>query len=160
MVTSFKYLRRVISATDNDWPAVVSNLARAKTVWRRMSRIISREVATPRVSVFFFKAMIQAVLLFGSETWVVTPHMGTALGGFQTQVDRRLMGHLSWRTKDRTCKYTSAAVAREAAGFLAMEEYVSQSQNTVAQYIATQSLLEMCEGSERSHGARVGIRWW
>ena len=42
MVTSLKYLGRVISATDDDWPEVVRNLARVKTVWRRMSRILSR----------------------------------------------------------------------------------------------------------------------
>ena len=32
---------------NDDWPAVVRNLARAKTVWSRMSRILSREGATP-----------------------------------------------------------------------------------------------------------------
>ena len=81
MVTSFKYLGRVISATDDDWSALVSKLAQAKTVWRRMSRILSREVATPRVSGFFFKAVIQVVLIFEAENWVITPRMGTALGG-------------------------------------------------------------------------------
>ena len=30
----------------------------------------------------------------------------------------------------------------------------------VAQYIATQSLLELCEGSERAPGARVRMQWW
>ena len=51
-MNSFKYLGQVISETDDDWPAVVRNLARAKTVWRRMSYILSREGATPWVSVF------------------------------------------------------------------------------------------------------------
>ena len=37
MVTSLKYLGRVISATDDYWKEVVRNLAQAKTVWRRMS---------------------------------------------------------------------------------------------------------------------------
>ena len=41
-----------------------------------------------------------------------------------------------------------------------MEEYVSQRQNSGAQYIATQSLLDLCEGSDRSPGAQVGMRWW
>ena len=41
-----------------------------------------------------------------------------------------------------------------------MEQYIMQWQNTVAQYIATRSLLYMCEGSERTLGARVGMRWW
>ena len=48
-----------------------------------MMRILSREGAEPRVSVFFFKAVVQAVLLFGEETWVVTPCMVIFLGGFQ-----------------------------------------------------------------------------
>ena len=81
MVISFKNLGQVISATDDDWPAVVSKLARVKMFFRSMSRILSREGATPWVSGFFFKAVIQVVLLFGAETWVVTPRMGTDLGG-------------------------------------------------------------------------------
>ena len=44
------------------------------------------EGAEPRVSRFFFKSIIQSVLLFGAETWVVTPRMGLLLGGFQDQV--------------------------------------------------------------------------
>ena len=58
MVTSFKYLGRVISATDDDWSALVSKLAQAKTVWRRMSLILRGKVATPPVSVLFLKDVI------------------------------------------------------------------------------------------------------
>ena len=29
-----------------------------------------------------------------------------------------------------------------------------------AQYIAMRSLLDLCEGSERAPGARVGMQWW
>ena len=43
-------------------------------------RILSREGARPHVSIFFFKYIVQFVLLFGAETWVVTPCMGYALG--------------------------------------------------------------------------------
>ena len=53
-----------------------------------------------------------------------------------------------------------AAVAREASGFLMMEEYVRRSQNTVAHYIDTRSLLDLCEGLESATGARFGMRWW
>ena len=41
-----------------------------------------------------------------------------------------------------------------------MEEYVIRCHNKVAHYIATRSLLELYEGSERDPGARVGMRWW
>ena len=52
------------------------------------------------------------------------------------------------------------ATAREEAGFLTMEEYIRRRQDTVTQYIATQSLLDLCEGSERAPGARVVMWWW
>ena len=54
--------------SNNDWPAVIRNLARLKTVWRRMSWILSREGAMPRLSGFFLKDVIQAVMIFRSET--------------------------------------------------------------------------------------------
>ena len=46
-----------------------------------MTRILIMEGAEPWVSGFYFKAVVQSVFLFGSETWVVTPNMGRALGG-------------------------------------------------------------------------------
>ena len=57
-------------------------------------------------------------------------------------------------------RYISAAAAREAAGFLTMEEYIRRIQNTVAQYITTRSLLDLCEGLERDPGERFDMRWW
>ena len=72
MVTSFKYLGRVLLAQNDDWPAVIHNLEKARTVWRRMLRILSREGVSPRVFGFFSKAISQSVSLFGAETWVVT----------------------------------------------------------------------------------------
>ena len=65
---------------DNDWPVVVQNMVKAWAVWRRMTRILSKEGTDPWVSNFFFGDVIQSVLLFGVETWVVTPHMGRFLG--------------------------------------------------------------------------------
>ena len=46
-----------------------------------MKIIISREEEEPQVSGFFFKDVVQVVLIFGLETWVVTPRVGRALGG-------------------------------------------------------------------------------
>ena len=41
---------------------------------------------------FFFKEVIQEVLLFGAEKWVLTLRMERALGIFQHRVARRLTG--------------------------------------------------------------------
>ena len=114
----------------------------------------------PQVYGFFFKAVIQAVLIFSTETWMVTPRMGTALGGFQTQVERRLTVQLQWRITDGTWKYILTAASRDLEGLLKMEEYVRRRQNTVTQYIATRSLLDLCEGSKRDPGAQFRMWLW
>ena len=74
------------------------------------------------MSRFFLKAVIQAVLLFGFDTWVVTPCMGNTLEGFQAQVVRWLKVRLRRRTPDRKWTYTSAVTLREEVGLLTIEE--------------------------------------
>ena len=58
---------------DDDWLAVVQNMMKARAVWKRMRKILIREGARPRVSGLFFKAVVQSVLIFGVETWVLNP---------------------------------------------------------------------------------------
>ena len=65
--------------------------------------------------------MVKAVLIFGSETWVVTYHMGKALRGFQAQVTRRLIIRLLCRTPYGKWTYTLVATEREEAGLLTIE---------------------------------------
>ena len=76
--------------------------------------------------------MVQAVLLFGADIWVVTPRMGRVLGGFQDQVVRRLTGRLLWQKTEGKWDYTSVVAAREETVFHTMEEYIRRRYNTVA----------------------------
>ena len=96
-VPSFKYLRRILTEGDDDWPALAGNLGKAQKSWGRMQRILSREGANKRVSGNFFKAVVQQVLLFGAETWVVSPRMGRALNSFIHGAARRITGRQTWR---------------------------------------------------------------
>ena len=92
MFTLFKYLGRVLMAVDENWLAAVGNLRKKWKSWTWMAKILVREVAIPRVSGMFFKAVVQAVLLFGSDMWVMNPHMGRDLGSFHQRVVRLITG--------------------------------------------------------------------
>ena len=58
MVTSFKYLGRVLWVADDELMTVVLNVVKARPVWWIMSKILSWEGARPRVSGYFFKFII------------------------------------------------------------------------------------------------------
>ena len=97
MVPPFNYLGRVLLAVDDYWPAMIRILKKSRAVWKGMTRILIRKGERPRVYGFFFKAVVQLVLLFVAEMRVVTPRTRRVLGGFQYQVKRRLMGRLQRR---------------------------------------------------------------
>ena len=65
MVTYFQYLVQVISAADDKFLVVARNLSQMREVWKRMKKILRMKGAEPQVSGFFFKYVVQAVLLFG-----------------------------------------------------------------------------------------------
>ena len=55
-------------------------------------KYLGLEGANPSLSGMFFKAVVQEVLLFGSETWVLNPHIERFLGIFQHRFARRITG--------------------------------------------------------------------
>ena len=81
-MTAFKYLGKVTTAGDDDWRAVVGNPQKSRKRWGRLSRIFSREGVYMKVSGNCFTLVTQAVLLFGADTWVLTPRMEQALSSF------------------------------------------------------------------------------
>jgi hypothetical protein len=92
-VSKFLYLGRQLSSTDDDWPDVVKNWAKAQRRWATISRVLIRYGATPRISEMIYTAVVQSVLLYGPETWVLSPRMLSKLEGYHKQIAHRLTGH-------------------------------------------------------------------
>ena len=46
------------------------------------------------------------------------------------------------------------------AGFEEIRTYVTRRQNTIAQYIATRPILNLCKRSARRPGLWVSLKWW
>ena len=98
--------------------------------------------------------------MFGADMWVLTPRMEWALGSFQHRVVQRLTGRQPRRRGVGGWDYPPLEKAMAEAGFEWIRKYITRRQNTVAQYIATRPILDLCERSTRRPGARVSRRWW
>ena len=114
-VPRFKYLGRILTEGYDDWPAVAGNLAKARKSWGRLQGILSREGATKRVSGNFFKAVVQQVLMFGAETWVVSTMMERLLSAFIHGAARRLTGIKPRKGRDGKWHYPSLEGAMKEA---------------------------------------------
>ena len=85
---------KLLAYDDEDIQAVRSNLKKARRVWARISRILRAKNASPRVCGMFYKATVQSVLLFGSETWCLAPAALKSLEGFHVKAARCMTGML------------------------------------------------------------------
>ena len=72
-VESFKYLGRWMSEDDQDGRAVRAQLTNARKTWARLSNVLCGKYASPRVCEKLYKSVIQAVLLFDSKIWCLSP---------------------------------------------------------------------------------------
>ena len=108
----------------------------------------------------FFKAVVQKVLLFGAETWVVSPIMEQELISFIHGAARRITGRQPRRGCDGKWFYPSLEGAMKEAGFTDVRTSINRRQNTVAQYIATRPLMDFFKRATQRGGARVTMRWW
>ena len=160
-VSVFKYLGRPLSSSDSDWPAVYYNLKKARMRWMRVSRVLTREGADPRVCGMFYKAVVQSVLLYSCETWVITSQVLDVLKGFHNRVARRLSGKRPYfLPAENKWVYPPSEEALEEAGLFPVEHYISVRQNTLADNVATRPILELCRESEWLSGSARRTLWW
>ena len=71
----FKYLGKLLDRSYEDWPAVLHNISKARQVWGWLGKLLMREGAEPTVSEKIYRAVVKAVLLFGTDTWVLMETM-------------------------------------------------------------------------------------
>ena len=82
---------------------VVANLRKARNTWMGVLHILVWGGVDTKTSGMFFKAVVNNVLLFGSEMCVISPHLLGALGMFHKWVTLRINGRKPWRNPYRSC---------------------------------------------------------
>jgi hypothetical protein len=107
----------------------------------------------------FYKAVVQSVLLYGSETWVVTPAILQVLQGFHHWIARQITG-----MRPRFCPRTETwskppiAEALEAADMKSIEWYITKRRVTFAKLVTERPVYNLCQQAQRMEGDR--LCWW
>ena len=128
--------------------------------WVRLENILVSELVDRRTVGRFYVSVVQEVLLFGSEMWVLTPQLEKSLERFHHLVVRRMAGMGPKRQWDGTWVYPSIGVVLAMLGVDKIGVYISHHQNTGAQYIATCPITDLCLVVERNPVMLISSRWW
>ena len=80
-VGAFKCIIGLFVSNYYDWPKVVVNIRKVWNKWMMKILVLGQEVSNTKTSSIFFKAVVQSVILFREEMWVVSPRILRPLGG-------------------------------------------------------------------------------
>ena len=87
---------------DDDWPAVRRNIMRVRLVWGGLGTLLQQEGEEPRVSEMFYRILVQTILLYGSETWVLSAEIYRTVEGIHTRFLQHIAGKRAQRLGDGT----------------------------------------------------------
>jgi hypothetical protein len=66
------------------------DIQRAKAKWAAVSKVLTREGASKKSFARFYLVIVSTVLLYGSDTWVVTRRMADLLTSFHNRCLRHI----------------------------------------------------------------------
>ena len=122
--------------------------------------MIGRKGADPKVSRAFYITVTQTVLLFGSETWILTPRMEKALDSFHSRFAKNITRIQPRQRKYGSWIYLPKAGLMKETEMVVIHASITRRQNTVAQSIVTRLILDLCEQDTQQLGTQVSWWWW
>ena len=109
----------------------------------------------------FYKAVVQAVLLYGSESWNITASSRRVLEGFHLKAAWRMaIVNKPRREPDGTWVYPRSEDVMEEVGLHSIEHYIHVRQETIFNHIVNRPIFDLCRQAERRRGSAPRQFWW
>ncbi len=122
--------------------------------------MLRSENATLKTCRMFYKATVQAVLLYGIETWSLSPSSMKCLERFQICAAWQMSGKQPGQNGDGSWIYPRSEDMLKAVGLKSIANYVDVRRQTVANFIVNQPIHELCVGAVRKRGSPLQPFWW
>jgi hypothetical protein len=145
---------------DNDWAAIKANIQKARQRWGQVAQILSRQGATSSTMAYFYKAVVQAVLLYASESWVLTERTIKALSSFHNRCARFISGdHIRQKPNGEWILPPTAEVL-EKCKLRTVKEYIEKRRRTIRAFVEARPIYEACIASTPTDNNVNQKVWW
>ena len=161
-VESFCYLGQILAQDDEDVRAVRSQIKKAHGTWARVGQVLQVDNTPPKVSAMFYKAVVQSVLLYSSETWNLTKTALAQLEGFHIRAAYLMAKkHKPRRRPNQVWVYpaTSNVLVKEC-GMNSIAHYIGVRRETIFQYVVDRPIYALCTECEQRRGLAPQQWWW
>ena len=161
-VPDYLYLGRILRWNDSDDAAVAARLSKARSTWGRMFPILHSDHARPKVMARFYLAVVQAILLYGSESWVISKGTLRRLETFHARCARHIAHQHIRKLPDGTWASPPTDQVLDICGLSPISTYIAQRKTTLLQSYACDHspLYQACVDTAPSGSYKTRQYWW
>jgi hypothetical protein len=159
-VSDFSYLGRWISDDDDDTQAVLANIKKARLQWGCIYRILQYDGTPPKTMAHFYMAVVQSVLLYGSETWVLTKRLLQRLERFHARCARHMAHRHIRHLPDGTWQHPHTDQILEICGLSPISAAIAKRKTTLLHYATTYSQVYRRCLATRRRAHPNHLVWW
>ena len=120
--------------------------------------VLRSEGVRPKTMGYFYKAVVQAILLYGSETWVVSDSLMKWLRSYHSRIARYLVTGKHIRQNADVlwfCPPTTGVL--EEASLETVDKYIKRRRDTVRNFVMFRPLYDICRQLTAITNRAV---WW
>ena len=107
-----------------------------------------------------YKATVQAILIFVSETWNPSHPTMKYLEDFQVQVARHILGKLPWEKWDGRWHYPPLKDVSEEVGLFTIDYSIGVRRPTITTFIVNRPSFDPCWDAVRRRRTSAHHYWW
>ena len=160
-VDVFKYLRRLLDGLGDDLSEVLRNIRKARQVWERLRNLIRREGSESAVLEKIYHSVVQVVLFFGADTWVILAPTSQRLDGVHLGFLQQVTKSKANRLRDRLWRKAAAKKVPQGAGAQPLRTYLDRRQATVAEWVVLRPIFGVHARKTGYEGrGKLRMRWW
>jgi hypothetical protein len=140
---------------------VRNQIKKARWTWARVGQVLQADNTPPKVSTMFYKAVVQSVLLYGSETWNLTKTALALLEGFHIRAAYRMAKkHKPRRGPNQVWVYPATKDVLKECGMISVAHYIGVRRETIFQYVVDRPIYASCTEGELRRGLAPRQWWW
>ena len=160
-VEYFIYLGRLLAEDDDDTLCIEGQIKKARSRWYGIAKVLKREGANAKCMAKFYLAVVQALLLYGAESWTISKRNLKKLESFHMRAIRHMTGsHI--RCVNDEWEYPNHERLLKKCGLFPIETYIERRRGTLWKYLREhrKELMEEAEGVKGHCKNVMKVLWW
>jgi Reverse transcriptase (RNA-dependent DNA polymerase) len=162
-VHEFRYLGRQVTDTDDDKNAVMANLRKAVQTWGNLHRLLSQDKRRRNIKTVsqIYRSIVLSRLLFGSETWIMSPRTIMILEVFHRRCMRFLTGDFIRPLPNGDWIYPSTTEVMAKTKLKSIQEYINERKKHLEKHLTAESqpILDIMNSNDLEVNMEQ-VNWW